>query len=107
MSEALTEVRAVRIICDIVLKEGLQTDLQQLGATGWTWWPAHGKGEHPTEAGLFNDSQRICVEVWCRPDLADKIVAYCNSSHFKDIGMAVGVTPIMVSKEQAAHLRKK
>jgi hypothetical protein len=104
MSETLTEVRAVRIICDIVLKDDLLVHLKKLGATGWTWWLAHGKGEHPTEAGLFSDLQRMSIEVWCHADLAEKIVAYCNSSHFKSIGMAVGVTPILVSKEQAAHL---
>jgi hypothetical protein len=102
MSATLKEVQAVRIICDIVLKDDLLAHLKKLGATGWTWWMAHGKGEHPTEPGLFSDLQRMCVEVWCSAEVAEKILAYCNSSHFKSIGMAVGVSPLLVSKEQAA-----
>ena len=106
MSATLTEVQAVRIICDIVLKDDLLAKLIQLGATGWTWWPAHGKGEHPTEAGLFRDLQSMCVEVWCTAEVAKHILAYCNSSHFAGIGMSVGITPLLVSKEQAARFAK-
>jgi hypothetical protein len=102
MYAKLAEVQSVRIVCDVVLKEDLLAHLKKLGATGWTWWLAHGKGEHPTEPGLFFDLQRMCVEVWCSTETAQKILAYCNSSHFKDIGMMVGVSPVFVSKEQAA-----
>ena len=103
MSATLREVQAVRIICDIVLKDDLLEHLTTLGTTGWTWWPAQGKGKHPTEAGLFHELQRMCVEVWCSAEVAEKILAYCNSSHFQSIGMAVGVAPLYVSQEQAAQ----
>jgi hypothetical protein len=100
------EVQAVRIICDIVLKDDLLAHLKKLGATGWTWWLAHGRGEHPTEPGLFSDLQRMYVEVWCTAEVGEKIFAYCNSSHFEGIGMSVGLSPLFVSKEQAADLAK-
>jgi hypothetical protein len=103
MSATRKEIQAVRIICDIVLKDDLLVHLTELGATGWTWWPAYGKGEHPTEAGLFRDLQSMYVEVWCHAEVAERILAYCNSSHFTGIGMAVGVSPLLVSKEQAAR----
>ncbi len=100
----LTEVRAVRIICDAVLKDELLKHLHDLGATGSTWWRAHGKGEHPTDDGLFNESPQMYLEVWCHVDVAEKIMKYCNSSHFTHIGMAAGVTPLYVSAAQAkAH----
>ena len=106
MSEKLTEVRAVRIVCDSVLKEGLLKHLHQLGATGWTWWLAHGKGEHPTDAGFFNELPQMYVEVWCHHDVAEKIMDYCNSRQFAGIGMAVGISSLHVSPEQARALRK-
>jgi len=106
MSDELTEVTVVRIICDSILKEGLLKSLQQMGATGWTWWLAHGRGEHPTDAGFFNELPQMYVEVWCRKELAEKIVEYCNSSHFADIGMSVGVSPLFVSHKQAAAVTK-
>jgi hypothetical protein len=100
------EVQAVRIICDIVLKDDLLAHLKSLGATGWTWWMAHGKGEHSTEPGVFGELQRMYIEVWCTAAVAEKIFAYCNSSHFRSIGMSVGISPLFVSKETAAHLAK-
>jgi hypothetical protein len=102
MTAKLCEVQLVRIICDIVLKDDLLVHLKKLGATGWTWWMANGKGEHPTEPGIFSDLQLMCIEVWCTNETSQKIFAYCNSSHFADIGMTVGVSPVFVSKEQAA-----
>jgi hypothetical protein len=106
MPNKLTEVRSVRIICDSVLKDGLFKHLHELGATGWTWWLAHGKGEHPTDAGFFNELPQTYAEVWCHGDVADKIIEYCNSSHFASIGMSVGVSSLFVSAEQAAALHK-
>jgi hypothetical protein len=104
MLAKLTEVRAVRIICDSVLKDDLLQHLHDLGATGWTWWRAHGKGEHTTDDGLFNESPQMYLEVWCQTAVAEKIMKYCNSSHFTHIGMAAGVTPLYVSAAQAKAL---
>jgi hypothetical protein len=104
MPAKMTEVQAVRIICDSILKDDLLKRLQELGATGWTCWMAQGRGEYPTDAGLFNELSRMYVEVWCHSDVAKKIVDYCNSSHFAGIGMSVGVSPLLVSSTQAAAL---
>jgi hypothetical protein len=103
----LTEVRVVRIICDSILKEGLLGQLHDFGATGWTWWLAHGKGEHPTDAGFFNELPQMYIEVWCREKVAQKIMNYCNSSHFDGIGMSVGISPLFVSPEQATALTQR
>ncbi len=106
MPTKLTEVQAVRIICDSILKDGLLKHLGELGATGWTWWLAHGRGEHPTDAGFCTEVPQMYVEIWCHSDVAKKIVDYCNSSHFAGIGMSVGVSALFVSPEQAAALHK-
>ena len=39
-TDQYTEIRAVRIICDSVLKDRVLTELRDLGATGLTWWAA-------------------------------------------------------------------
>ena len=106
MSTKLTEVRSVRIICDAILKDDLLCHLKELGAHGWTWWLAHCKCEHSTDVGLFNEEKHMYLEVWCQADVADKIVAYCNSGHFEGVGMTVGVSPLLVSAEHAAALHK-
>ena len=107
MSSTLTEVRAVRIVCDELLKNGLLEHITHLGATGYSWWQAHGKGEHPTDTGFLSELRRVYIEVWCSLEVAEKILTYCHSSRFRDIGIAVGVTPLLVSEDDAARFTKQ
>jgi nitrogen regulatory protein PII len=107
MSVTLKEVRSVRIVCDSFLIDDVLEHLTQFGATGYTWWRAHGQGDHPTGTGLFTEMRRVSIEVWCNLEVAEKIVAYCQSSQFRDIGMAVGTTPLMVPEDEAAKFTKE
>jgi len=112
MTAQYAEIRAVRIICDTVLKDGLLKELRALGATGVTWWAAHGEGtvtEIETVAAWNRAStglSRIYIEVWCHASVADKIVAYCQGSRFEGIGMIVGLEALLVHKDEAAKLHK-
>ena len=108
MKGHLIEVRAVRIICDSILKDRVLKELDTLGASGYTAWPAYGEGT-VAEAGWpnsFTAPNRICVEVWCRPSLAEKIVDYCQGSRFEGIGMIVGLQPLWIHEHEAANLRE-
>jgi hypothetical protein len=108
MMGKLIEVRAVRIICDVVLRERVLKELDKLGASGHTAWPAYGHGT-VHEAGwpdAFASPNRVYVEVWCRKSVAEKIVEYCHSSKFEGIGMIAGVHPLWVHEDEAANLRE-
>ncbi len=107
MAITLTEVRAVRIVCDDYLKVRLLEQLTQMGATGHTWWPAHGQGEHPTETGFLNEQRRVYIEVWCNLEVAEKILTYCLGNEFRSVGMAVGVASLFVSADAAAKFSKQ
>ncbi len=106
MTGKLIEVRSVRIVCDVVLRERVLTELDKLGASGYTAWPAYGEGSvHDVGwPGAFSSPNRIYVEVWCRTSVADKIIDYCESSKFEGIGMIAGVHPIWIHKDEAAKL---
>ena len=110
MTAQYAEIRAVRIICDTVLKDGVLKQLRALGATGVTWWDAHGEGtvtEIESVAAWNRAStglSRIYIEVWCHSSIADKIVAYCQGTRFEGIGMIVGLEPLLVHKDEAAKL---
>jgi hypothetical protein len=106
MAGKLIEVRAVRIICDVVLRERILTELERLGASGHTAWPVYGHGT-VREAGwrdAFASPDRIYVEVWCRDALAERIIEYCESSKFDGIGMIAGVHPLWIHEDEAANL---
>lgn len=81
--------------------------LTQFGATGYSWWHVHGKGEHPTGTGFFNEWLRAYIEVWCTVEVAEKILEYCQSSQFDARGMTVGVTPLFVSAAEAAKYTRR
>ena len=106
MAGKLIEIRAVRIICDVVLRERVLTELERLGASGHTAWPVYGQGTvHVTGwQDAFASPDRIYVEVWCRNALAEKIIEYCQSSKFDGIGMIAGVHPLWIHEDEAANL---
>jgi hypothetical protein len=106
MPGKLVEVRAVRIICDVVLRERVVKELDRLGAPGHTAWSAYGHGT-VQDIGwpeTFASPNRVFLEVWCRESVADQIVGYCQSSKFEGIGMIAGVHPIWIHEDEAAKL---
>jgi len=94
-----TEVQAVRIICDIVLKDNLLDKLAEFGAKGFTWWEVNGKGENITHFPFNQIIPRVYIEVWCNELVAEKIFKHC-SEHYKNIGMIVGISPILIHEDE-------
>jgi nitrogen regulatory protein PII len=111
MSAPYEEIRSVRIVCDPALKDGVLAQLAEFGVPGFTWWEAHGKGHRETvpdvqtvggwPRGLGNE-ERVCIEIWCAPSIAEKIIAYCQGSQFRGIGMIVGVGPFWLHRDEVA-----
>jgi hypothetical protein len=111
MDVKMTEVRAVRIICDPVLKDGVLKQLTDFGAAGFTWWEAHGKGHRETVPDVqtmsgwhrsLGGEDRIYIEVWCHPQIAERIVLYCQGSQFRGIGMIVGLGPLLIHEDESS-----
>jgi hypothetical protein len=92
----LKTIRNVRIICDGVLKDTILEGVLKLGASGYSWWECHGKGEHEIATDIYQGLDRLYIEVWCQPDVAEKIVDYCHSPKFEPYGMTVGAEPLEV-----------
>jgi nitrogen regulatory protein PII len=99
MALTLAEVRSVRIVCDDYHKDRVLEHSIHSGATGYTCWKAHGKGAHPAKTGFF-------IEVWCNPEVAEKILTYCHSlsSQFRSLGMIVGLEPLWIHEDEANGL---
>ena len=106
MAGKLVEIQAVRIICDVVLRQRVVKELDNLGAHGHTAWPAYGHGT-VQDIGwpeAFASPNRVCIEVWCQMSVAEKVVDYCQSSKFEGIGMIAGVHPLWIHEHEAAKL---
>jgi nitrogen regulatory protein PII len=99
MALKFAELRSVLIICDRILKDRVLGKLDHLGATGYTWWEVHGKGEHDSAIDIFSGLVRVHIEIFCGLDVAEEIVAYCHGHQFHGMGMTVGVTPLFVLEE--------
>jgi hypothetical protein len=116
MEEKMTEVRSVRIICDPVLRDGVLKQISDFGVTGFTWWEAHGKGHRETVPDVetmagwnrsFGGEKRTYIEVWCPPQIAEKIVVFCQGSQFRGIGMIVGLGPLLVHEDESVKFAVK
>ena len=107
MSVKFAEVRSVRIICDGQLKNRILDQLPKLGAAGYTWWEAHGKGEHETISDLYSGLDRVYIEVWCCLEVAEKILGYCLGPQFRGVGMTVGVDTLLVAESEAGKFAAK
>jgi hypothetical protein len=116
MFENMKEVRSVRIICDPVLKDGVLKQLADFGACGFTWGEAHGKGHRETVPNVqtmagwnrsFGGESRVYIEVWCHPEIAQKIISYCHGSHFRGIGMIVGLEVLMIHEDECRKFSAK
>jgi nitrogen regulatory protein PII len=116
MSTTLEEVRSVRIVCDPALKDGVLEKLVELRAPGFTWWEAHGKGHRETVPDVqtisgwhkgLGTERRVVIEVWCHPSVAEEIIAYCQGSQFKGIGMIAGIAPFWMHRDEVAKFAPK
>ncbi len=90
--------------------------LADFGVAGFTWWEAHGKGHPETVPDVqtisgwhksFGAENQICIEVWCNPAVAERIVEYCQGSQFRGIGMIVGIAPLFIHEDEAPKFAKK
>lgn len=100
MSQKFVEIQAVRIICDAVLKDRVLGDVIKAGATGYTWWDVHGKGQHDWGAEM----DRVCVEAWCPPAIAAAVAVHFRQPAYRDIGLSVGIQTLLVPEESAGKL---
>lgn len=107
MSATLTELRAVRIACDVFFKDELLKQIKHFGVSGYTWWEAQGSLPRQADSGLSGEMPRVFIEVWCTLEVAKKILIHCNPSHFPNIDILAGITSFLVSEEAAAKLLKK
>ena len=116
MATKLVEARSVHITCDTALKDGVLKHIDELGATGFTWWNAHGKGHRETVPDVqtisgwhkgFGGENRVCIEVWCSVPVAEKILAYCQEPQFNGIGMIAALQPLLIQEEEATKWAAK
>jgi len=102
-----SEIQTVRIICNATLKDQMLKAVQDLGATGYTYWDCHGKGRKEIMANPYVGASRIYIEIWCDVPTADNIVEYCNRKEFENHGVTAGKEPLLVHGQEANKFTKK
>lgn len=101
-----SEIQTVRIICGASLKDQMLDAVNELGATGYTFWPCHGKGRKEIMPNPYSGADRIYIEVWCSLETADKIMNYCQRAEFRSHGVTAGKEPLQVDKREAQKFIK-
>lgn len=96
------EIQAIRLICEGAFKERILKKVEQLGAVGYTWWEAHGKGQHEIIANPFNGLDRVYVEIWCPQEVCDRIVEHFDGAEYHNQGLTIGAETLKVSEKEAS-----
>jgi hypothetical protein len=107
MGLPFVEFRAVRIVCDFILKDHVLKDVLELGASGYTWGRAEGAGEHDFDGHDFTGPERVWVEVWCDVPLMEKIVTHFHQEGFRKLALIIGVQPVFIHQRDAHRLLHK
>jgi hypothetical protein len=55
----------------------------------------------------FGGENRIYIEVWCSPQIADNIIAHCQGSQFRGIGMIAGLQVLRIHDEECRKFSAK
>ena len=77
------------IVTESSLERTLSRDLEVLGANGYTITDARGKGARGARDGEWQCEGNIRIEVVCKANLAEAIMAHMSATYFDNFAMII------------------
>lgn len=84
------------VICEAVLESKLVSDLQTLGAPGWTLSDARGRGSRGVRSAGWEAEGNIRVEIICTRDLAQRISEHLQTRYYDHYAMVCFLSEVEV-----------
>lgn len=81
--------KLLTIITEAALERTLTTELERLGAHGYTITDARGKGSRGARNASWIESSNIRIEVICDAATADTIANHLRTHYYEDYGMVL------------------
>ncbi len=88
--------KLLTIITESALEHSLESDLQRLGAQGYTITNARGRGAHGMRNAGWDQSGNIRIEVICDKPIAEAIAAHFQERYYSNYAMIMFMTDVDV-----------
>ncbi|MBE7374061.1 P-II family nitrogen regulator [Pseudomonas lopnurensis] len=88
------------VICEAALEHKLVSDLQTLGAPGWTLSDARGSGSRGVRSAEWNTDGNIRLEVICGRELAERIAAHLQARYYEHFAMVCYLAEVDVLRPE-------
>ncbi|MFZ3155469.1 DUF3240 family protein [Pseudomonas sp.] len=88
------------VICEAALEKKLVTDLEQLGAPGWTISDARGRGGRGVRSAGWDTEGNIRVEIICTRDIAERIVGHLQARYYANFAMVCYLAQVEVLRAE-------
>jgi len=88
------------VICEAALEKKLVSDLESLGAPGWTISDARGRGGRGVRSAGWDTEGNIRVEIICARDLAERIAEHLQARYYANFAMVCYLAQVEVLRPE-------
>ncbi|MBU1329837.1 MAG: transcriptional regulator [Gammaproteobacteria bacterium] len=88
------------VIAEAALEKKLVTDLEQLGAPGWTISDARGRGGRGVRSAGWEAEGNIRLEIICNRELAERIASHLQAQYYADYAMVCYLSQVEVLRPE-------
>jgi hypothetical protein len=88
------------VICEAALEKKLVTDLQTLGAPGWTISDARGRGGRGVRSAGWETEGNIRLEIICARDVAERIAEHLQARYYANFAMVCYLAQVEVLRPE-------
>jgi hypothetical protein len=88
------------VICEAALEKKLVTDLQTLGAPGWTISDARGRGGRGVRSAGWDTEGNIRLEIICARDIAERIAEHLQVRYYANFAMVCYLSQVEVLRPE-------
>lgn len=88
------------VICEAALEKKLVTDLQTLGAPGWTISDARGRGGRGVRSAGWETEGNIRLEIICARDVAERIAEHLQAHYYANFAMVCYLAQVEVLRPE-------
>lgn len=94
------KLRLLTIVTESALESTLISDIERLGARGYTVTNARGKGSRGVRSGDWGASSNIRMEIVCDEKLEHTITSHLRDNYYKDFAMILFCVDVDVMRSE-------
>lgn len=93
-------ISLLTIITESAIESQIVSDLDQLGAPGYTICNARGRGHRGRRRASWSADSNIRIEVVCATEMAQELLKFMEQKYYDNFAMIAFFAPVNVIREQ-------